>query len=78
MGGEYVHWLGTDAKFSEGRRHYDPRARLERAMAIRTLAAQRMLEPRFQEVLRKASCARMARRMRACTSGVPQCHDPLG
>src|SRR4029079_5388732 len=28
-GGEYVTWLGHSGAYSDGRRHYDPRARLE-------------------------------------------------
>src|SRR6478672_10796022 len=26
---EFLHWLGSGATYADGRRHYDPRARLE-------------------------------------------------
>src|SRR5262245_2354680 len=53
---QFVHWLGTTAKYSDGRKFYDPRARLQTADADpHAVAAQRMLEPRFQDVLRRAS-----------------------
>src|SRR5688572_10330295 len=30
---EYVRWMGTEARYAEGRRGYDPRARLESSNA---------------------------------------------
>jgi hypothetical protein len=76
---EYVRWIGTEARYADGRRGYDPRARLESSNADpHALAAWRMTQPRFQEVLRKASLrgdgssdANMYQRCAAC-------HDPLG
>src|SRR5262245_3044362 len=42
-GGEYVSWLGGAGTFGEGRRHFDPRARLERSDGDpHALAAQRI------------------------------------
>src|SRR5439155_14812434 len=55
-GAEYVHWLGRAGSYSEGRRHYDPRARLENSDGDpHALAGQRISSTRFQEVLRRAS-----------------------
>jgi hypothetical protein len=76
---EYVRWIGTEARYADGRRGYDPHARLESSNADpHSLAAWRMTQPRFQEVLRKASLrsdgstdANMYQRCAAC-------HDPLG
>ncbi len=76
---EYVRWMGTEAKYADGRRGYDPRARLESSKTDpHSLAAWRIGQPRFQEVLRKASLradgstdANMYQRCAAC-------HDPLG
>ncbi len=76
-GNEYVHWLGTTATYSDGRKPYDPRARLIKTDGDpHALAAQRMQEPRFQEVLRRVSgrgdgSVDEAMRMRCA-----KCHDP--
>ncbi|HMC10290.1 MAG TPA: hypothetical protein VKH44_03330, partial [Pirellulaceae bacterium] len=79
VGGEYVHWLGADAKYTEGRRHYDPRARLEKTIGDpHAWAAQRMLEPRFQEVLRRASQREDGSVDASMQQRCAQCHDPLG
>src|SRR5947199_4619796 len=55
-GGEYVHWLGRAGTYTEGRRHYDPRARLESSNGDPlALAGQRISSNRFQKVLMRAS-----------------------
>jgi hypothetical protein len=76
-GRQYVHWLGTSAKYSEGRQFYDPRARLEATDADpHALAAQRMLEPRFQEVLRRASMRPDGSVDGQMQQRCAKCHDP--
>src|ERR1051326_504631 len=53
-GAEYVQWLGGTGTYSEGRRHYDPRAVLMKADGDpHALAGQRISSGRFQEVLRR-------------------------
>src|SRR5437773_11539496 len=53
---QFVHWLGSDAKYRDGRRGYDPRAVLAHDDSDpHALAARRILQPRFQEVLRRVS-----------------------
>jgi hypothetical protein len=76
---QYVHWLGVSAKYSGSRQFYDPRARLEATDADpHALAAQRMLEPRFQDVLRRASTRADGSVDPAMFDRCAQCHDPLG
>src|SRR5436309_2272124 len=56
VGHEYALWLGAEAIYSGSRRHYDYHARLESSGGDpHAMAGQRILEPRFQEVLRRAS-----------------------
>src|SRR5262245_23136655 len=76
----YVRWLeGGEGTFQDGRRGYDPRARLERADADpHALAAQRMMEPRFQEVLRLASGQGDGSADEAMRKRCAACHDPVG
>lgn len=76
-GAEFVHWLGTSPTYSGGRRDYDPRARLVRPDGDpHALAAQRMLEPRFQEVLRRASARADGSIDAEMLTQCAKCHDP--
>src|SRR5437762_1719192 len=76
-GAEYVHWLGRAGTYSEGRRHYDPRARLETTDGDpHALAAQRISEPRFQEVLRRASVKADGSIDAIMSQRCARCHDP--
>ncbi len=76
-GSEYVHWLGTTATYSDGRKPYDPRARLIKTDGDpHALAAQRMQEPRFQEVLRRASGRADGSVNEAMRAKCAKCHDP--
>jgi hypothetical protein len=76
-GAEYVHWLGSGGAFSDGRRPYDPRARLIKTDGDpHALAAQRMQEPRFQEVLRRAGGGANGSVDPAMHGRCAKCHDP--
>lgn len=76
---EYQHWLGGDVSYAEGRRHYDPRARLVKNHADpHALAGSRIQEPRFQEVLRRLSNLPDGRADPLVYARCAQCHDPLG
>lgn len=76
-GGEYVSWLGGSGTFGEGRRHYDPRARLEKADGDpHALAGQRIYELRFQEVLRRASLKADGSLNAGMYQRCAGCHDP--
>jgi hypothetical protein len=78
-GAEYVHWLGTAATYSDGRKPYDPHARLIKTNGDpHALAAQRMQEPRFQEVLRRASGRTDGTVDEAMRAKCAKCHDPGG
>jgi hypothetical protein len=76
---EYQHWLGGDVSYLDGRRHYDPRARLAKTIADpHALAGQRIHEPRFQEVLRRASNLPDGQADPLVYAKCAKCHDPLG
>jgi len=76
-GAEYVHWLGTNPTYGGGRRDYDPRARLVKVDGDpHAVAAQRMREPRFQEVLRRASGRTDGSIDSAMLLKCAKCHDP--
>jgi hypothetical protein len=76
---EFVHWLGTRSEYSEGRRDYDSRARIVKSNADpHALAAQRMREPRFQEVLRRASLQADGSLDATMYGRCARCHDPVG
>lgn len=78
-GAEYVHWLGGGGTYSDGRRAYDPRAKLIKTDGDpHALAAQRIHEPRFQEVLRRASGRTDRSIDAAMMAQCAKCHDPLG
>jgi hypothetical protein len=76
---EFVHWLGGAAKYHGGRQGYDPRAHLEASSADpHALAALRIQQPRFQEVLRRASRLPDGSTDDTMYARCAQCHDPLG
>jgi hypothetical protein len=76
-GAEYVHWLGHAGTFSEGRKHYDPRARLETNDGDpHALAGQRISSSRFQEVLKRASLQADGSVDSAMYQRCAACHDP--
>ena len=76
---QYVHWLGANARYADGRRSYDPRAQLVASDADpHAMAVQRILEPRFQEVLRRASVRGDGSVDGAMYQRCAKCHDPLG
>jgi len=76
-GAEYIHWLGSGGTFGDGRRPYDPRARLIKSDGDpHALAGQRMQEPRFQEVLRRASGRPDGSIDMAMLERCAKCHDP--
>jgi hypothetical protein len=76
-GGEYVQWLGHSGTYSEGRRHYDPRARLERSNGDpHALAGQQISSVRFQEVLRRASQRAGSSVDASMYQRCARCHDP--
>src|SRR5262245_3573174 len=75
----YVHWFATEWKSGDGRPAYDPRARLERSDADpHALAAQHMMEPRFQDVLRRVSQRADGSKVEGTIERCAKCHDPLG
>lgn len=74
---EFVHWLGGSPRFHDARREYDPRARLiEPAGDPHALAGWRILQPRFQEVLRRASVQADGTHDEATYQKCARCHDP--
>ncbi len=76
-GAEFVHWMGRAGTFSEGRRHYDPRARLETSDGDpHALAGQRIASARFQEVLKRASQRADGSFDAAMYQRCAACHDP--
>lgn len=76
-GAEYVHWLGTNPTYGHGRRDYDPRARLVKTDGDpHALAGQRMREPRFQDVLRRASGRADGSVDPVMLAKCAKCHDP--
>src|SRR5438876_9642270 len=76
---QFVHWLGSEAKYRDGRRAYDPRAELEQDDADpHALAARKILQPRFQEVLRRVSQRADGSVDAQAYERCAQCHDPLG
>jgi mono/diheme cytochrome c family protein len=76
---EYVRWIGTEAKYAKGRQGYDPHARLESSNADpHSLAAWRMTQPRFRDVLRKASLRSDGSTDEHMSQRCAACHDPLG
>jgi hypothetical protein len=76
-GAEYVHWLGNGGSYGEGRRAYDPRAVLVKTDGDpHAFAAQRMHEPRFREVLRRASGRADGTIDNAMMERCAKCHDP--
>jgi len=76
---EYVRWIGTEAKYADGRRGYDPRAQLVSSNADpHALAAWRMTQSRFQEVLHKASLRSDGTTDETMNLRCAACHDPLG
>lgn len=75
---EYLHWLGGQPSYVGGLRHYDPRARVAKDYADpHALAARRMAEPRFQEVLRRASNLPDGQTDPQIYAKCAACHDPL-
>jgi len=78
-GAEYVHWLGNSGSYSDGRRHYDPRAVLTATDGDpHALAGQRISSARFQEVLKRASQRPDGTVDRAMFERCARCHDPSG
>src|SRR5262245_19605723 len=76
-GGEYVNWLGHSGTYSDGRRHYDPRARLESSTGDpHALAGQRISSTRFQDVLRRASQRVDGSVDTSMYQRCARCHDP--
>src|SRR5262245_36411205 len=76
-GGEYVQWLGHSGTYSDGRRHYDPRARLESSNGDpHALTGQRISSARFQEVLRRASQQADGSVDAGMYQRCARCHDP--
>lgn len=76
---EYVHWLGGSPRFQGGRRHYDQRAQLEAPSGDpHALAGWRMMQSRFQEVLRRASQGADGAVDAAMAGRCARCHDPMG
>src|SRR5262245_53036366 len=76
-GGEYVYWLGHSGTYSDGRRPYDPRARLESSNGDpHALAGQRISSPRFQDVLRRASHRADGSVDASMYQKCARCHDP--
>jgi hypothetical protein len=77
-GHAYVLWMGRDAHYRDGRKAYDPRAVLERTSGDpHALAAQRILEPRFQEVLGRVSLRADGTQDARVYEKCAVCHDPL-
>src|SRR5437762_13174168 len=78
-GAEYVHWLGRAGSYSEGRRHYDPRAVLESSDGDpHALSGRRISSARFQEVLRRASQQANGSMDASMYQRCARCHDPNG
>lgn len=75
---EFVLWFGNHGTFHDGRQHYDPRARLaEPAGDPHSRAAWRMMQPRYQEVLRRASVQADGSVDSSMAARCAGCHDPL-
>lgn len=76
-GGEYLYWLGHSGTYSDVRRHYDPRARLESSNGDpHALAGQRISSARFQDVLRRASQRADGSVDASMYQRCARCHDP--